>query len=160
MKFASLIAVIMKTSYAILLYVDCEVCVEVSKVPFSFNLRQKTVLWRAMFIEKTIGLQNPRDIYLRNNSKVTEFVFHNSSFLHHRLIRWYYFVMLRRTPVWMSVRKFFSHCQHGLVIIHYILNASKSFSLYICPVSLFVLACYTIPEISSPISSSSKEFLY
>ena len=124
------------------------------------GLMWKTVLWKAMFTEKTIGLQNPRDIYLRSNIKVTEFVFHNSSFLHHRLIRWYFFVMLRRTPVWMSVRKFFSHCQHGLVIKHSISNTSKSFSFYISPVSLLVLTRHTIPEMSSPISSSSKEFLY
>jgi hypothetical protein len=88
-KYDSLITVIMKMSYAILLNEDCEVCVEVSEVPSSSNLRQKTVLRKEVFTGKAIGLQNPRDIYLGNNSKVTEFVFHNSPFLHHRLIRWY-----------------------------------------------------------------------
>jgi len=98
MKFAPLITVIMKMRYAMLLHVDCEVCVEVSKVPSSSNVRQKTVLWKAMFTEKTIGLQNPRDIYLGNNSKVIEFVFHNSSFLHHRLIRWYFWFHVEKDP--------------------------------------------------------------
>jgi len=88
----------MKMSYAMLLHEDCEVCVEVSKVPSSSNLRQTTVLWKAMFTEKTIVLQNPQDIYLGNNSKVTEFVFHNSSFLHHTLIRWYSWFHVEKDP--------------------------------------------------------------
>jgi hypothetical protein len=131
-----------------------------SKVQSSSNLRQKTVLRKAMFTEKTIGLQNTRDIYLGNNSKVNEFIFHNTSFLHHRLIRWYSFFLFRRTPVWKSVRKFFNHCRNGLVIKHYISNTSKTFSFYISPVSLLVFARHTIPEIWSCISSSSKEYLY
>lgn len=141
----------MKMRYAMLLHVDCEVCVEVSKVPSSSNLRQKTVLWKAMFTEKTIELKNPRDIHLGNKSKVIKFVFHNSSFLHHRLIRWYSFFMLRRTTGWTSVRKFFSHCRYGLVIKHYISNTSKSFFFYISPVCLLVLTRHTVPEISSRI---------
>jgi hypothetical protein len=119
----------------------CAVCVEVSKVLSSSNLRHETVLWQAIFIEKTIGLQSPRDIRLGNNSKANEFVFHNSSLLHYRLISWYSCC----TRCGRQSGNFLDTAGMVLYLNTTFQTHQKSFFFYSSPDSLLVLTRHIIP---------------